>query len=191
MSADLKTRVIFGACLLLLLASTAVNVLQAQRIQLLLDGTNAVASNVGDVAVPVSGFSRSQEAITVTFNDPLPTVLYYFSTTCGWCDKNWDNIKALNASAAGRYRLVGLTADRGLESYASRHGLDFEIVEGISENIRTAYSFYGTPHTVVVDGEGRITHDWRGAFNPRIERQIGDLFAINLPGLSTSTDGRD
>lgn len=184
MSVDSKTRLVFGSGLLLLLISAAVNVLQAQRIQLLLETRSSGTSGIGKRAIPISGFTPNGQSVTIGFDDRRPTVLYYFSATCGWCERNWANIKALDSASAGRYRLVALAADRGLADYARRHELELEVIEGISENVRTAYAFYGTPHTVVVDADGMVTHEWRGAFNPRIERQVEELFGLKLPGLA-------
>jgi hypothetical protein len=184
MSVTVKTRVAIGSGLLLLLVSAAVNVLQAQRIHFLLETTNAGVSGIGKPATPVDGFTLGDRSVTVRFDERRPTVIYYFSPTCGWCERNWANIKALSAAADGRYRLIAVTADRGVSDYARRHDLELEVIEGISENVRAAYAFYGTPHTVVVDAEGVVTHEWRGAFNPRIERQIEELFGIKLPGLA-------
>jgi hypothetical protein len=172
-----------GGGLLLLLVSTAVNVLQAQRIQVLLATPRSGASIIGQEATPVAGTSTQGQRATVMFDDHRPTVLYYFSPTCSWCEKNWANVRALHDGAAGRYRLVAVTSERGLEEYARRHQLALDVIEGISEDVRAAYVFYGTPHTVVVDASGVVTHEWRGAFNARIARQIEDLFGVSLPGV--------
>lgn len=186
MSVDAKTRVLIGGGLFLLLASTAVNVLQAQRIQVLLSTTRVGATIVGRQATPIAGATTDGRNVTLVFDDHRPTLLYYFSPTCGWCERNWANVQALQEGAQGRYRVVAVSSERGLAEYARRHHLTLDVIEGISEDVRTAYAFYGTPHTVVVDAVGVVTHEWKGAFSPRIARQIEDLFGLSLPGVQAA-----
>lgn len=183
MSVDAKTRVLIGCGLLLLLVSSGVNVLQAQRIHTLLRTATAGASIIGQKATGIVGVRTNGERATVDFDERRPTVLYYFSPTCGWCERNWANVQALHDAAAGRYRLVAVSADQGLAEYMRQRKLGVEVIEGIGENVRTAYAFYGTPHTVVVDAGGVVTHEWRGAYNARIGRQIEELFGLALPGV--------
>lgn len=183
MSVDAKTRVLIGSGLLLLLVSSAVNVLQAQRIQSLLRTTGVGASVIGQKASRIEGVTTDGTRATVSFDERRPTVLYYFSATCGWCERNWVNVQALQDAAAGRYRLVAVSSERGLGEYVRQHQLGVEVIEGISENVRAAYAFYGTPHTVVVDAGGVVTHEWRGAYGARIGRQVEELFGLVLPGV--------
>jgi hypothetical protein len=183
MSSEWKTRVLIGCGLLLLLVSSAVNVLQAQRISSLLSATKTRSSIVGQKASEVLGVTTDGRKTVVTFKERLPTVLYYFSPTCGWCSKNWMNVQALSAASGGRYRVVAVSSEMGLAGYVRKHQLALEVIEGIGENVRASYGFYGTPHTVVVDGDGLVTHEWRGAYAPRISREVEELFGVVLPGL--------
>lgn len=186
MSGNLKTRVLIGSGVLLLLISSAVNVLQAQRIQSLLRTTKAGVSAIGQKASRIIGITTDGQRAIVDFDERRPTVLYYFSPSCGWCERNWANVRALQAAADGRYRLVAVSSDTGLAGYVRQHQLELEVIEGISENVRASYGFYGTPHTVVVDAGGVISHEWRGAFGARIGQQVEELFGLALPGVQTS-----
>jgi len=167
----------------LLMLSVGVNVLQAKRIKAMVDAKASVSSAVGHQVVPVAGFSAEGMPVLRPVARDVPTVLYYFSPTCVWCDRNWDNIRALDRGAKGRYRVLLVTRARGVRQYMTDRGLDMDIVEGISESTIEAYKFNGTPQTLVASIEGVVTHDWHGAFTPRIERQIEELFGVSLPGL--------
>ena len=167
----------------LLVLSVGVNVLQARRIKTMVDAKAAVASSVGHQVVPLQGFSAEGVPVLKPVAKDVPTVLYYFSPTCVWCDRNWDNIRALDGGAKGRYRVVLVTRARGVRQYLAERGLNLDVVEGISESVVEAYRFNGTPQTVVASIEGIVTHDWRGAFTPRIERKIEELFGVLLPGV--------
>ena len=166
----------------LLMVSVGVNVLQARRIKTMAAKAPG-ASSIGNLVVPVNGFTPEGVPVLRPVAKDVPTVLYYFSPTCVWCDRNWDNIRALERGAQGRYRVVLLTRARGVSEYLKEHGLNLEVVEGISESVVQAYKLGGTPQTLVASIEGIVTHDWRGAFTPRMERQIEELLGVPLPGV--------
>ena len=168
----------------LLMLSVGVNVLQARRIKTMVDARTSAASAVGHQVVPLEGFSSEGQPVIRQIARDIPTVLYYFSPTCAWCDRNWDNIRALDRGAQGRYRVLLVTRTRGIRQYLSERGLNMDVVEGISDSVGEAYKFNGTPQTLVASIEGVVTHDWRGAFTPRIERKIEELFGVSLPGIA-------
>jgi hypothetical protein len=168
----------------LLMLSVGVNVSQAKRIKDLVKARVSAVSSVGHQVVPIEGFSSDGAPVLKPVGKDIPTVLYYFSPTCAWCDRNWDNIRALDRGANGRYRVLLVTRARGVRQYLADRRLDLEVVEGISESVAEAYKLNGTPQTLVASIEGIVTHDWRGAFTPRMERQIEDLFGIALPGVT-------
>ena len=167
----------------LLMLSVGVNVLQARRIKTMVDARAAAVSSVGHQVVPLEGFSTEGVPVRRSVARDVPTVVYYFSPTCVWCERNWDNIRALDQGAQGRYRVLLVTRARGVRQYLAERGLNVEVVEGVSETTVEAYKLNGTPQTIVASIEGIVTHDWRGAFTPRIERKIEGLFGVALPGV--------
>lgn len=191
MSVDVRNRVLVATGLLLLLSSTAVNVLQAKRIQDLLLVKSGSATQVGLKAVPIEGRTLTGESTQIAFDKRRPTLLYYFSTGCGWCGRNWANVQALHKAARGRYHLVAITSDYGVADYVRRHAVAVDVIEGIGENVRQTYGLYGTPHTLFIDSDGLVTHEWKGAFNTRISRDLESLFGVALPGLDRSEQGNN
>ena len=179
-----KSSVVSTVTVGLLMLSVGVNVSQARRIKDLVKARVSAASSVGHQVVPIEGFSSDGLPVLRPVAMDVPTVLYYFSPTCAWCDRNWDNIRALDRGSNGRYRVLLLTRARDVRQYLAERQLDFEVVEGISESVAEAYKLNGTPQTLVASIEGIVTHDWRGAFTPRMERQIEDVFGISLPGVT-------
>ncbi len=173
--------------LIVLFVSVAMNVSQARKIQSLVETPMSVRSRVGDVAPPITGTGRDNKPITIDFKGQ-PTVLYFFSPTCGWCERNWDNVKALALASRGQFRLVGLAAESDLATFAQQRGLDFELVGGISTNARVAFGLGGTPQTLVVSSQGRISHEWSGAFDGRRKRAIETFFEVDLPGVRAVSD---
>lgn len=167
----------------LLTLSVGVNVLQARRIKTMVDAKASVSSSIGHQVVPIKGYSPEGVTIQKPVARDVPTLLYYFSPTCVWCNRNWDNIRALDRGAHGRYRVLLMTRARGVREYLKQYGVEIDVVEGISESVVEAYKLNVTPQTLVASIEGIVTHDWRGAFTPRIERQVEELFGVSLPGV--------
>jgi hypothetical protein len=160
-----NTRLRHAVPLTLLLISVGVNVLQAARITSLLETRTGPVASIGAPAPIVDGLAPGGVPARVAFDDGRPTVLYYFSSACGWCDRNWANVAALAAAGGDRFRLVAVTAERDVQAFADERRLGFEIVQGISDETRRAFGFRGTPHTVVVSSQGLIAHEWLGAYD--------------------------
>lgn len=174
--------------LLLLVLSTAVNVAQAQRIRTLVNQTGERSLLVGKRVRTAEASSLEGKRIELSFDRGVPTVFYYFSSTCGWCERNWANVEALSQAAGGRYRVVAASTEKGLRPYVDRKGLRVEVVEQLSEETVIGLRLGGTPTTIVIGADGVITHEWRGAYSERLGRQIEDVFAISLPGMTGSSD---
>jgi hypothetical protein len=169
---------------ILLALSVGVNVLQAQKIRAMTSLAGTRGPLIGTKARPFEGRTPDGRAIDVGFDARVPAVIYYFSTKCGWCERNWANIEALAASANGRFRVVAVTSEGGIKGYVKGRDPRVEFVEALNDQALQAYRFTATPHTVVVDGSGLVTHEWKGAFMNRIANQVEDLFDMVLPGLS-------
>lgn len=184
-----RRTIIHSIALMLLAISAGINVLQAQRIRALVSPVPGTPAAIGRMALPVQGYSRFGEKREFTFKRGRPTVLYFFSPTCVWCERNWPNIQSLVSSSAGRYDVVLVSASRELDEYLRSRNLTVDVLEGISENSRQHFGLSATPQTVVVSPEGIISHVWSGAYTARPKRQLEELFAISLPGLAGSVAG--
>ncbi len=172
-----------SAMMVLVVLSAGLNVLQAQRIRALVSAESSTPSVIGQTAPAVSGYAVSGDPREVSLRADIPSVVYFFEPGCEWCDRNWRNIETLAASASGRFRVLAVSRVRGVRPYLEARHLTVDVVEGISENVRQSLGLYGAPATIAVSAEGLITHVWRGAFTPRSQRQIEELFGVVLPGL--------
>lgn len=169
--------------LLLLVLSTGVNVAQAQRIRTLVSQTGARNLLIGKRVRIAAAASLDGRRAELRFDRGLPTVFYYFSSACGWCERNWANIAALSEAAGDRYRVVAVSAEKGLKPFVEKKGLRLEVFEQLSDETVTALHLAGTPTTLVIGADGVITHAWYGAYSERLSRQIEELFGVALPGL--------
>jgi len=170
------------ATLILLVASVGLNVVQARRL-------GAFTGPVGPLPPPGSIAPRlmlkSLDGRPVEINfDEQPTILYYFSPNCGWCEKNWLNVKALVAATEGRYRFVGLSTTGDIGAFVQEHRLSFEVYSGMSLETARQYHFGATPHTVVVNGDGQVEFALAGAYFGKALRDVERALGITLPGVS-------
>ena len=172
------------ALAVLLVVSAGVNMVQAYRLSLAGDCRPLASRIARSAPAAVAGVSLDGNPVYRAVAGSVPTVVYYFRSTCTWCQRNWANIEALHRAADGRYRVLALSAETGLQAYAKARGLSLELLEGVNPETLGVFGFSVTPDMVVVSPEGQITHEWRGAFTPRMARQVEDLFGLQLPGLS-------
>jgi len=178
-----RPSILVPVVMVLLVVSVGVNVLQAQKILTLVNRSASPVSLVSKQLSAIDGKSVSGQSVSVQLKGSLPTVVYHFSTTCSWCERNWTNLEALARAAGGRYRVIVVTTEAGVRSYAEARGLDVEVVEQLDSSAVQALNLGGTPRTIAVGADGVVTHDWSGAYAGRIARQVEDLFGVDLPGL--------
>ena len=175
-----------NASIVLLVLSVALNVvLSKQLIALRTPPPTKLLPGERVSALQVK--TLSGDAVTIGFDGTLPTVFYYFSPTCSWCERNWENVRALVDTAPGRYRFVGLSSTpKGVEEKLKQHGLSFEVYTGLSADAARAYRLTGTPHTVLVSPQGTVVRAWAGAYVAKQAPEIERYLALKLPGLSAA-----
>ena len=171
------------APVVLLVVSVALNVVLSQRLAAL--QRPAVTTIEEGARVPALDVKTlSGDDVTISFGGELPTLFYYFSPTCSWCERNWENIRALTAAAPGKFRFVGLSpTDIDVEKVMREHDLDFEVYSSLSPDATRSYHFGATPSTVLVSPEGTVLRAWSGAFGPNSAPEIEQYFGVTLPGL--------
>lgn len=167
--------------LILLVTSVGLNMLQANKLRAYQAGAQP-ALEAGAVAPVLEVATLDGQARTIDFSGRT-TVLYYFSPECGWCEKNWLNVKALIAGTHDRVRFIGLSTTPRISEYMAERRLGFEVYTGLSLETVRAYGFGGTPQTVVISPEGIVEHVWPGAYGDRLQKEIEETFGFALPGL--------
>ncbi len=167
----------------LLVVSVALNLVLAKRLVAL----RAVPSTAAPVgarmpALDVKALDGHRVHIGVD-HEALPTVFYYFSPTCAWCAKNWDNVRVVAAAAPGHYRFIGISTTGDVADFVQSHHLNFPVYWGVSADAARVYHFGGTPQTVVVSPTGAVVHAWAGAYAAKQQKDVERYFALSLPGL--------
>jgi peroxiredoxin len=167
-----------------LLLSISVNVLLASRL-LRAQQPPEHSTVVGLTVKPFAATSPSGDPILVKFEGPLGTILYHFNTACGWCERNWDNVRALVHETQGHYRFIGVSTTAVSPAFMRDHHLDFDVAVNVSEEIARQYGLAGTPQTIVVSPQGRVVKSWAGAYVGALAKDLGSFFTISLPGLAS------
>jgi hypothetical protein len=172
-----------AATTLVLACSVALNVTLARRLSAAQGPSVPAHSLKGASVPPLHGTTLDGDPVAIDFQSDVPVVLYYFSTTCAWCERNLANVKALAGRSGQAFRLVGVSNSPDLDGYVADRALGIELVTAVPPPIVAAYRFAGTPHTLVVGKGGRVLEDWPGAYSGSLQQQIERYFRVPLPGL--------
>ena len=176
-----RSLVAFGTTVLLLV-SVALNVALGRRLQAFMEPEDR-STLIGTAVPPLDVRTIDGHAVEIRF-DERPTILYYFSPNCGWCERNWTNVQALIASVGQRYRFVGLSTVADVSPYMASHHLSFEVYSGLTLETARLYHLGGTPQTIVVAADGRIQYSWSGAYRSRRQHDVERAFGVVLPGIA-------
>jgi hypothetical protein len=187
-------RHLYTSCLaILLLTAAAINVLLAREItgltavirQLKLEGRMAWQPHTGQIVPPIE--ARRMDGTRIKLDSIIagdkPTIVYVFSPSCKWCDRNLENIRAVAARMGEKFQLVGLSVtERNLQEYVARSGLAFPVYAMMPSNESNLSR--GTPRTLVVSREGEVIASWFGAYGGGLRKKVEEYFQLSLPGLS-------
>ena len=111
--------------------------------------------------------------------DKRPTVLYAFTPTCVWCERNLNNARALAQKVSPTAEFVGIALQSAaLDEYVARAQLeDWTILTDLDDATKEAFGLGNTPQTIVVDVGGRVKHVWTGAYIGSVADQVKDALA--------------
>jgi hypothetical protein len=170
-----------AVCLSVLALSVTVNLLQAQRLRILDGGSQdgTVGARLAHLNVTMPDGRR----VPLSSGDaPDGTIIYFYSESCGWCERNRPNVRALRKAVRGRYRFVAVTTDpRSTGDMQDSDGADLSGT--VSQDTRRAMGLGGTPHTLLLSPDGVVLQSWRGAYSGSTLREVQTYFGLSLPGL--------
>jgi peroxiredoxin len=128
--------------------------------------------------------ATSLDGDLVRFRFDKPAVLYVFSPSCIWCERNLENARHLAMDVRGKYEFIAIASDSNkLREYLDSKHLSWRVLTDVPQHIRTAYRIAGTPQTIVVGTGGKVLHVWPGAYRGNIADEIERTFGIKLPGI--------
>lgn len=168
--------------LYILIASLCMNVAYRQRLRAM-EARRVSAPQPGDVLQPQRVETRRGRIVDLVGGaSGVPTIVYYFSPSCAWCERNWSSVSVLARETSSQYRFIALAEAPDVGKTIEKHNLAFDVVGGLKVPDRRALGFTGTPQTIVVSREGRVLRAWTGAYGDRIRAEIEEYFGVVLPG---------
>lgn len=175
--------------LVILAISLALNVVLGWKVQSLStyieskSRPNKVIEGVNISAIAAVGIDEEKKTIACAIGDK-PTVLYVFSPTCIWCDRNLNNVKALKSKVEQSHRFIGISlSSDGLSEYANLHQLDFPIYKQPSQETIKQLGLGSTPQTIVISPQGKVLKSWVGAYGSS-KPEVESYFGLKLPGVT-------
>lgn len=175
------------SALINVLLSVKVVALHRQAIQLsesLKHATHDEQLEIGDFVPPIEATDMNGQRGEISYSG-TPTIIYVFSPTCEWCNRNLASVKSLAAQTASQYRFVSLTvSEAGLIEHIRDNDIRFPIYRDPSKATLSAYKLRGTPQTFVISGDGHVVRNWQGAYSGETLEQLEQFFNIKLPESS-------
>lgn len=138
---------------------------------------------LGTKVLPIEARTTDGNKLRIDSGGARATILYFFSTSCGWCERNWANVHALASSTRGTYEFIGVSNSPDTGEFAHEMGLPFRCVTGVPDDVLGRIHVGGTPRTIALSREGRVIGDWIGAYTPKTQQEIEQFFSTKLPGL--------
>jgi hypothetical protein len=183
---------VIWAMMFIVALSLASNLYLAYTIQNLANNSTAKFPARAPLGVGVSApditaknLAGIDEKISLKEGDK-PTIIYVFSPSCIWCDRNQENLKTILASKRSTHRIIGLSlVSEGVKEYVAKHNFDFPVYITPTPDTVRAYNLGSTPQTIVISGSGKVEQNWEGAFVGDTKSTVEKYFGISLPGIST------
>ncbi len=137
---------------------------------------------VGSRVATLAGADLAGNPVSVAYPNKMRTVLYVFSPSCGWCERNQPSVQSLARSLRGRVRFLGVSLDReGLFDWALLQRQEFDIITDLTYRALLTYQFKSTPMTVVITPTGTVERVWFGAYVGETLSAIEEYFGVPLP----------
>ncbi len=172
--------------LILLTGSLAANVFQAFHHKKALDSqpsSDSPTLTLGTKVPPLHIQTLDGRPETITYTTPI--VMYVFTPSCPWCQRNLNNVKQLARQRGTSYRFIGISLDRkGLDAYIRDNALPFPVFVAPDQETQTAFRLGRVPQTIVISEIGTVLGDWRGAYGKSaMGPEVEAFFNVKLPGL--------
>lgn len=179
--------------LTLLIASLSLNVYLGWKVRL----KNASGNQGAPVRLvpgmkiePLLASDLDGKQQTISYADiGKPTVLYFLSPTCEWCERNTQNIVTLASLKGEHFRFIGISLDDlNLKQYVDAHHLNFPVYKNLTPDSIRMLGLLSTPQTIVIAPDGRVLKNWIGVYAQRSQPDVEAFFGVRLPGLTPGSN---
>jgi hypothetical protein len=142
----------------------------------------------GTLVPPIKGLDLSGKDVLVDPRAPLPTLVMVFTTSCGFCKKNWTNWQSLVETGNKRSFnavLIDLSSKVN-QAYLHEHSVDeVTTISQLDPAMLAPYRFRVVPQTILVGKDGRVRDVVTGVMTPKDVETILQATSTNL-GLEES-----
>jgi peroxiredoxin len=132
--------------------------------------------------------NKANETVSIDFHkQKLPTVLYVFSPSCHWCEKNFKFAVELYNSTKEKYNFVGLSIERDSSNstdISNLQDIPFPVYSNPSKENYEDYFFRVTPATYVISTDSSVINYWSGAYTENTKPEIEKALSIKLSDLT-------
>ncbi len=124
----------------------------------------------GKIITPFTALALDSTPITIPTGDGKPTLLYFFSTTCGACKLNESSWQALTDSLEGEVHAIAVSRE-SMATVATYYAVKRSFLPAVFGDplhqsiIDSKYRFWATPTTYLFDGSGRLVTTRVGAYD--------------------------
>jgi peroxiredoxin len=132
--------------------------------------------------------NKANETVSIDFHkQKLPTILYIFSPSCHWCEKNFKLAVELYNSTKEKYNFVGLSIERDSSNstdISNLQDIPFPVYSNPSKENYEDYFFRVTPATYVISTDSSVINYWSGAYTENTKPEIEKALSIKLSDLT-------
>ena len=174
-----------GLLLIVLISSLSINVFLGVTRNSALDSRQNPRELIaaGTKAPIFEGKTLAGEKVKLNYaSDNRNTLLYVFSPTCHWCEKNQANIISI-IKARPDLRIIGVAIGPVLDAAEAARQPFVEILQPTPAT-SIAYHLNGTPATLLISSSGLIVNAWAGAYGGSVAASVSQVLAVDLPGLT-------
>jgi hypothetical protein len=131
----------------------------------------------GTIAPLIRGVDLKGHAITVDPRGTRNTILMVFTTTCGFCKKNWSNWESLIAGLSEHKANIVLIdlSSRADEAYLHSHLADgVTTISQLDPAMLIPYRLRTVPQTILIGADARVKRVWTGVLESLDNKYILD-----------------
>jgi len=145
---------------------------------------------VGTQLQDIMGRNEKADVVRVQLHGTdRPTMLYFVTPTCVWCRRNRDNFAEIVRQRSGEYHIVFVSlSEGGFSNYLQQLRPQWDdgsvtTLTSLPAKTKSDMLLGATPQTIIVDREGKVTHNWVGAYVRNTLIAVENLFLVQMPGL--------
>jgi hypothetical protein len=116
-------------------------------------------------------------------NHVLPTVVYLYSASCHWYEKNLFNVQEMVSQSSGKFEVILISMEPRTSDRKDPGILGATHLFSPSIESKMTFDFNATPMTLVFSPDGVLQKVWKGAFINEKKIEIEKTLGIHLSDL--------